>query len=78
MARTVIESQQDYSHTTPDTVIETRLVSDGPVVSTIPVKGNTFHYKKGELFSFGSKKSAKAFMDFHNANGGKFVLTNKR
>jgi hypothetical protein len=78
MARAVVESQSDYSYTTPDTLLETRLISGGPVVSSIPVKGHTFEYKKGGLSSFTSKKNANAVIAFHNALGAKFVLTNKK
>ena len=46
---------------TPATVIETRLLSGGPVVSSIPVPESRSSYAPGHVFTFGRKSHAKAF-----------------
>jgi len=73
MAQQVIVKEA-FEVIVPATVLESRLLSGGPVVSTIECPEKVISYKYGQVLNFSKKKDAMGFISKH---GNKVQLWKK-
>lgn len=71
--KTIVLVIKSHTIVIPESVIETRLTSDGPVVQSIPVPERKIEYLAGREYQFKSKKDAKAFIDIVGTDIAKIV-----
>jgi hypothetical protein len=62
---TKVVAIESFEIVTPATVLESRLLAGGPVVSRIEVPESRVSYAPGHVFTFGRKAAAKAFCAAH-------------